>query len=182
MLLYYPTCACAARGKVIKFVCLSFFLSAKKLAWTSHFQDFWAYQKVKKFLSYLPVPATGLTCSHSLGFLLFSYYPVHFVSHFIYGHESRPQLICHMFTYIHAHAQQLTLHSGSRCMNESWTVQSASAQGMCSVELSFCLVEWSNYTLYTYVCSYQCDVHVFSVKFTCVLYNHAGVFSLPAHQ
>ena len=35
------------------------------------------------------------------------YYPVHFVSHFIYGHESRPQHIYHVFTitYIHVHAQ-----------------------------------------------------------------------------
>ena len=79
----YPVRACAARGKVIEFVFL-----------------------------YLPVPATVLTRSQSLGFLLFSYYPVHLVSHFIYGHQSRPQIICHVFTYIHAHAQQLTLHSG----------------------------------------------------------------------
>ena len=49
---------------------------------------------------------TGLTRSHSLGFLLFSYYPIHFVSHFIYGHQSHPQIICHVFTYIHAQAQQ----------------------------------------------------------------------------
>ena len=33
-----------------------------------------------------------------------SYYPVHFVSHYIYGHQSRPQIICHVYTYIYAHA------------------------------------------------------------------------------
>ena len=40
----------------------------------------------------LHVPATGLTCYTSLHFQLFSY-PVHFGSHFIFGHESHSQLI-----------------------------------------------------------------------------------------
>ena len=58
---------------------------------------------LKTLLSYLPVPATGLTRSHSLGFLLFSYYPVHFVSHFF-------TVMSH--AHIHAHAQQLTCIAG----------------------------------------------------------------------
>ena len=57
----------------------------------------------------LLVPATGLTRFYSWRFQLFS---CPFGSHFIYGHESRPQLTCHVFTYIHAHPQHLTLHSG----------------------------------------------------------------------
>ena len=80
---------------------------------------------LKTLLSYLPVPTTGLslarhtpsiwlwgvaretttglTRSHSLGFLLFSYYPVHFVSHFF-------TVMSH--AHIHAHAQQLTCIAG----------------------------------------------------------------------
>ena len=56
----YPARACAARGKVIEFVCLSVFLLQKifEIAWTSHFQDFWAYQKVWKrpYLTCLYLP------------------------------------------------------------------------------------------------------------------------------
>ena len=102
--------------KVIEFVCLSVFLSKEILRWrelaTSRTSE--CIRRFETLLSYLSVPATGLTCSHSLGFLLFSYYLVHFVSHFIYGHQSCPQIICHVYTYIYAHAcaQQLTLHSG----------------------------------------------------------------------
>ena len=52
----------------------------------------------------LLVSASGLNHFHSWRFHLFPYYPVHFGSHFIYGHVSCLQLICHVFTYIHAHA------------------------------------------------------------------------------
>ena len=44
----------------------------------------------------LHVPATGLIHTYLLQFQLFSYYPVHFVSHFNYGHESCPQIIFHI--------------------------------------------------------------------------------------
>ena len=116
----YPTRTCAARGKVIKFVLLSVFLSVflqKNVLRWHELATFRTSECIRRFENapiYLPVPATGLTRSHSLGFLLFSFYPVHFVSHFIYGHQSRPQITCHVYTYIYAHAraQQLTLHSG----------------------------------------------------------------------
>ena len=88
-------------------VCLSF---CKKILRWRELATFRTSERIRNAPIYLPVPATGLTRSHSLGFLLFSYYPVHFVSHFIYGHQSRPQIICHVYTYIYAHAQQLTLH------------------------------------------------------------------------
>ena len=100
------------------------------MVWTSPFQDFWAYQKLwgHSYLTYLYL-RPGLIRFHSQQFQLFSYYPVHFVSHFIYGHESRPQHICHVFTYIHAHAQQLTLHNGCG-------VYCIWARGVCAVESS----------------------------------------------
>ena len=54
----YPARACAARGKLIEFVCLCFCKKKIEMAWTSHFQDFWAYQKVWKrsYLTYLYLP------------------------------------------------------------------------------------------------------------------------------
>ena len=64
-------------------------------------------EALKTLQSYLPVPASGLIRSHLLGFQLFSYYPVHFVSHFIYGHRSHPQSMSH----IHAHTNQLVNQS-----------------------------------------------------------------------
>ena len=83
-------------------VCPSVCLSAKNLRWRE-LTTFRTSKRIRRFENapiYLSVPATGLTRSHSLGFLLFSYYPVHFVSHFFYGHQSRPQIICHVYTHI----------------------------------------------------------------------------------
>ena len=118
----------------VKWSSLSFCLSAKNLRWCE-LATFRTSEHIRRFENapILPVPATGLTHSHSLGFLLFSYYPVHFVSHFIYGHQSRPQLICHMFTYIHAHAQQLTLHSGCSIWQRWMNRGQCRACGVCAL-------------------------------------------------
>ena len=54
----YSARTCAARGKVIEFVFLSFCKKNFEMAWTSHFQDFWAYHQVWKcsYLTYLYLP------------------------------------------------------------------------------------------------------------------------------
>ena len=125
-----------ARGKVIEFVFHSFFLSVTKkiLRWHEV-----APSKTSEHIRssedtpILLVPATGLIRFHSRQLQLLSYYPVHFGSQFIYSHELRPQHICHVFTYIHAHAQRVWHIQHMAKMNESWKVQSA--RGMCSVEL-----------------------------------------------
>ena len=70
ILFSYPARACAAMGKVIEFVFLSVFLSKEILTWrelaTSKTSE--CIEGLKTLLSYLSVPATGLTCFHSLGF------------------------------------------------------------------------------------------------------------------
>ena len=61
------------------------------MAWTSHFQDFWTYQKLWKhsYQTYLyllladSLPLAGISAVFLLSGPL------------IYGYESRPQRICH---------------------------------------------------------------------------------------
>ena len=106
--------ACA-RGKVIEFVFHSFFLSFSRqnifeMVWTSPFQDFWAYQKLwgHSYLFYLYLLlgwfastrhnfSCFLTIQSILSAILFTTMSN---THNIYMYA-----MCHMFTYIHAHAQ-----------------------------------------------------------------------------
>ena len=124
------------------YFCLSF---CKKILRWRELATFRTSERIRRFENtpiYLPVPATGLTRSHSLGFLLFSYYLVHFVSHFVYGHQSCPQIICHVYTYIYAHAraQKLTLHSGSvaYALMAIWRIWQCRARGVCALVSSSC--------------------------------------------
>ena len=88
-----------AHGKVTKFVCLSFFLSVAKKLRSHDLAPLWISEHIRTFenrpilLTYT-YSTTGLTHFDSLHFQLFSYYLVHFGSHFIYGHGSHPQLVC----------------------------------------------------------------------------------------
>ena len=91
--------------------CLSVFLSKENLRWRE-LATTMTSECIRRFEN-APILLT-CTCHWADLLCCCSYYPVHFVSHFIYGHQSRPQTICHVYTYIYAHAraQQLTLHSG----------------------------------------------------------------------